>query len=108
MRHEPNLNSRCVPIAGHIGHIELPLPVCNPLFYGIILQLLKLSCIHCHRFRVRELYKELFLVRQRLLKEGLIIAAEEVRVSSVDEQERYTTLVASPCRPRTCAGTRRR
>ena len=67
------------PISGHIGHIELPLPVCNPLFYGTILQLLKLSCIHCHRFRVPELNKELFLVRQRLLKEGLIIEAQQVQ-----------------------------
>ena len=105
MRPEPTTQDVFLLISGHIGHIELPLPVCNPLFYGIILQLLKLSCIHCHRFRVRELYKELFLVRQRLLKEGLIIAAEEVRVSTVDEQNR---LLVSACRPRTCAGTRRR
>ena len=62
---------------GHIGHIELPLPVCNPMFYATILQLLKLSCIHCHRFRVPDLVKEVFLVRQKLLKAGLIIEAQQ-------------------------------
>ena len=62
---------------GHIGHIELPLPVCNPLFYQTILQLLRLTCVHCHRFRVPDLVKEVFLVRQRLLTAGLIIEAQQ-------------------------------
>ena len=66
----------CEHCPGHLGHIQLPLPVCNPLFYSTILQLLKLTCITCHKFRVPEYQKELFLVRQKLLERGLIIAAQ--------------------------------
>ena len=64
---------------GHIGHINLPLPVCNPLLYSNILQLIKLSCITCHKIRVPAIVKKLFLVQQGLLEQGLIIAAQQVR-----------------------------
>ena len=62
---------------GHIGHIELPLPVCNPLFYSTILRLLKMTCLQCHRFRVAEHLKKLYNVQQRLLDCGDIIAAQQ-------------------------------
>ncbi len=62
---------------GHVGHVDLPMPVCNPLFYGTILQLLKISCVRCHRFRFSELEKELFLVRQSLLEQGMIVEAQD-------------------------------
>ena len=63
---------------GHIGHIELPLPVCNPLFYSTILRLLKMSCMTCHQFRVPQHVRKLFLVQQILLDSGNIIAAQKV------------------------------
>lgn len=63
---------------GHIGHIDLPLPVCNPLFHQTILQILKLSCMTCGRFRMPEYLKKLFLVQQKLLERGLIIEAQQV------------------------------
>ena len=62
---------------GHLGHMELPLPVCNPLFYSTILRMLKISCMHCHRFRVPEHIKKLYYVQQRLLDCGDIIAAQQ-------------------------------
>ena len=62
---------------GHIGHIELPLPVINSLFYQTIHRMLKVTCIYCHRFRMPDYVKTLFLVQQRLLDAGLINAAEE-------------------------------
>jgi len=62
---------------GHIGHIELPLPVCNPLFYSTILRLLKMTCMQCHRFRVPEHLKKLYYVQQQLLDCGDIIAAQQ-------------------------------
>ena len=61
---------------GHVGHIELPLPVCSPLFYSTILRLLKMSCMTCHKFRVPPHLRQLYLVQQRLLDHGNIIAAQ--------------------------------
>ena len=62
---------------GHIGHIELPLPVINSLFYQTLHRMLKVTCIYCHKFRMPDYAKTLFLVQQRLLDAGLINAAEE-------------------------------
>lgn len=42
---------------GHIGHIELPLPVVNPLFYNIIRSLLKITCVTCFRLQISGKYK---------------------------------------------------
>ena len=62
---------------GHVGHIELPLPVCSPLFYSTILRLLKMSCMACHKFRVPPHLRQLYIVQQELLDHGNIIAAEK-------------------------------
>lgn len=67
----------CEHCPGHLGHIELPLPVCNPLFYNTILKCLKMSCVTCHRFRIEEHLKTLYLVQNRLLDHGLVIQAQE-------------------------------
>ena len=64
---------------GHVGHIELPLPVCSPLFYSTILRLLKMSCMTCHKFSVPPHWRQLYLVQQALLDHGNIIAAEKAR-----------------------------
>lgn len=37
---------------GHYGHIELPLPVINPVFTKIIATVLKLSCFSCSHIQV--------------------------------------------------------
>lgn len=33
---------------GHFGHIELPLPVINPLFSKTLLSLFRMTCLVCH------------------------------------------------------------
>ena len=70
----PQTSEHC---PGHIGHIELPLPVINPLFYQTLHRLLKISCVYCHKFKMADYCKTLFLVQQRLLDAGLTNAAEE-------------------------------
>ena len=62
---------------GHLGHINLPLPVVNSLFYNVILRLLKITCLHCHRFKMPEFQKTLFLVQMKLLEVGNITAAQQ-------------------------------
>ena len=69
----------CEHCPGHLGHIELPLPVCNPLFYNTILKLLKMSCITCHNFRIEDHLKKLYLIQQELLNQGLVTQAQEAQ-----------------------------
>ncbi|XP_023348472.1 DNA-directed RNA polymerase I subunit rpa1 [Eurytemora carolleeae] len=63
---------------GHIGHIALPMPAVNPLFYANIQKVLKISCIHCHRFKMAECFKTMFQGQMKLLDLGLINQAQEV------------------------------
>ncbi|CAB4066759.1 DNA-directed RNA polymerase II subunit RPB1,DNA-directed RNA polymerase I subunit RPA1 [Lepeophtheirus salmonis] len=62
---------------GHFGHIELPLPVVNPLFYKELLTLIRHSCISCHKLHFSVVKKTLFLVQQKLLDLGLIVESQQ-------------------------------
>jgi DNA-directed RNA polymerase beta' subunit len=37
---------------GHFGHIELPAPVFHPLFMANMYNLLRATCLFCHRFKL--------------------------------------------------------
>uniref|UniRef100_A0A1I8BH69 DNA-directed RNA polymerase subunit n=1 Tax=Meloidogyne hapla TaxID=6305 RepID=A0A1I8BH69_MELHA len=37
---------------GHYGHIELAVPVFNPLLFSFTNNIMKATCIHCHRFTI--------------------------------------------------------
>lgn len=41
-----------VDCPGHSGHIELPVPVYNPLLFSELYRLLRAQCFNCHRLRV--------------------------------------------------------
>ncbi|KAJ6598841.1 hypothetical protein DFH09DRAFT_1388152 [Mycena vulgaris] len=53
---------------GHFGHIDLPAPVFHPLFMGNMYNLLRDTCLFCHRFKAKF----------RLLERGLLDAAQGV------------------------------
>jgi DNA-directed RNA polymerase I subunit RPA1 len=65
--------------SGHIGHIRLPIPVINPMYYHAVQQLLKIACIHCHTLKMRDLHKIMFKAQMQFLACGLISQAGEVR-----------------------------
>ena len=73
---------------GHIGHIDLPFPVVNSLFYSTILRLVKITCLHCHRFKMPEYFKTLFLIQQKLLDAGLINAAQQAAEIAERKEDR--------------------
>ncbi|KAI1104433.1 beta and beta-prime subunits of DNA dependent RNA-polymerase [Jackrogersella minutella] len=60
---------------GHIGHIDLPVPVYHPVFMDQILRLLRAQCQYCFRFRMRRADIDLVACKLRLLQFGLIDAA---------------------------------
>lgn len=70
-----HLNSEHCP--GHVGHVDLPLPVVNSLFYSVIHRLLKITCLHCHQFKMPQSIKTLFLIQMKLLDAGLLNAAQQ-------------------------------
>lgn len=55
---------------GHFGHIELPVPVVNPLFHKALSMLLKLSCLSCFRLQVPPYIKPLLSAKLKLLYQG--------------------------------------
>ncbi|KAI1636743.1 DNA-directed RNA polymerase-like protein [Biscogniauxia mediterranea] len=60
---------------GHVGHIDLPVPVYHPVFMDQILRLLRAQCQACFRFRMRRADISLVACKLRLLQFGLIDAA---------------------------------
>ncbi|KAH9482769.1 DNA-directed RNA polymerase I subunit rpa1 [Psilocybe cubensis] len=63
---------------GHYGHIELPAPVFHPLFMGNMFNLLRGTCMFCHRFKMSRTALWKFLAKLRLLERGLLEAAHGV------------------------------
>ena len=46
---------------GHCGHIEIPFPVYNPIFYSEIMKLLSLICVKCYKVQISGKYEHLSL-----------------------------------------------
>lgn len=63
---------------GHMGHIELPLPVVNPLFHKIVFNILKLTCLKCYRILITDIQKMILIARLRLLDSGLVHEAQDI------------------------------
>ncbi|KAJ7904744.1 hypothetical protein B0H14DRAFT_3079532 [Mycena olivaceomarginata] len=63
---------------GHFGHIELPAPVFHPLFMGNMYNLLRDTCLFCHRFKVSRPVLAKYVAKFRLLERGLLDAAHGV------------------------------
>ncbi|KAF9478153.1 beta and beta-prime subunits of DNA dependent RNA-polymerase [Pholiota conissans] len=63
---------------GHYGHIELPAPVFHPLFMGNMFNLLRGTCMFCHRFKMSRTMLWKYLAKLRLLERGLLEAAQGV------------------------------
>jgi DNA-directed RNA polymerase I subunit RPA1 len=63
---------------GHMGHIELPLPVYHPAFFGKMFQMLRSVCFCCHKLRVPDVETTLVVRQLKLLEFGLLIEAKEL------------------------------
>ncbi|QBM88558.1 DNA-directed RNA polymerase I subunit RPA1 [Metschnikowia aff. pulcherrima] len=83
------LDERFCP--GHQGHIELPVPVYNPLFFNQLYTYLRLSCLYCHHLKLSELEVHMFTCKLRLIQYGLLLEAQEfenmVAKDSADEEK---------------------
>lgn len=63
---------------GHQGHVELPVPCFNPLFFNQLYIFLRSTCVHCHHFKLKQLEAHKFACKLELLQYGLILEASEL------------------------------
>ncbi|XP_071384604.1 DNA-directed RNA polymerase I subunit RPA1 [Centroberyx affinis] len=57
---------------GHLGHVELPLPVYNPLFFDKLYLLIRGSCLMCHTLTCPRAAVHLLLNQLKLLDHGAL------------------------------------
>jgi DNA-directed RNA polymerase I subunit RPA1 len=57
---------------GHFGHINLALPVYNPVFFKELVKLLRSSCYSCHYLLTTRLEKDYFLAKMKVISHGLV------------------------------------
>lgn len=63
---------------GHQGHIELPTPVYNPLFFNQMYVLLRSVCLYCHHFRYNSLEVHRYECKLKLIQYGLLLECVEL------------------------------
>ncbi|SCU91059.1 LADA_0F07866g1_1 [Lachancea dasiensis] len=72
---------------GHQGHIELPVPCYNPLFFSQLYIYLRSSCLYCHSFRLKGAEVHRYSCKLKLLQYGLIdecYLLDEIQVGTLD------------------------
>ncbi|KAH3902860.1 probable DNA-directed RNA polymerase I subunit RPA190 [Saccharomycodes ludwigii] len=69
---------------GHQGHIELPVPCYNPLFFNQLYIYLRSCCLYCHNFRLRKIEVHRYACRLKLLQYGLIDESYKLDELTVD------------------------
>lgn len=57
---------------GHFGHINLCLPVYNPIFFKDLIKILRSTCLSCHQLLTTKLEKDYFNAQMNIIQEGLI------------------------------------
>lgn len=63
---------------GHMGYIELSLPVYNPFFIKVIYSLLRIFCLSCYKLQLEDRVKVITELQLRLVAAGYLIEAEEL------------------------------
>ncbi|KAG0167267.1 hypothetical protein DFQ28_004559 [Apophysomyces sp. BC1034] len=57
---------------GHFGHIELPIPAYNPMFFDNLYAIIRAKCAFCHHFRIGRTQMKRYTAKLKLLQRGLI------------------------------------
>ncbi|CAH2351349.1 DNA-directed RNA polymerase I subunit Rpa190p [[Candida] railenensis] len=74
---------------GHQGHIELPVPVYNPLFFNQMYIYLRSSCLYCHQFRLSSLEVHRYVCKLKLIQYGLLGEVFELDNMLVKGKSKY-------------------
>ncbi|SAM02441.1 hypothetical protein [Absidia glauca] len=63
---------------GHFGHIDLPIPAYNPMFFDNLYAVLRAHCLHCHHFRMGPTQEKKVVAKLKLLESGLVREAQAI------------------------------
>ena len=80
-----HLNTYSCP--GHVGHIELPVPVYHVSFMPQALQLLRAKCNYCSHLRLRRVDVNRYVCRLRLVQYGLLDELQELEAMQLRSGE---------------------
>ena len=80
---------------GHVGHIELPVPVYHVTFMDQLLRLMRSKCAYCSHLRLAPAEINRFICKLRLIEHGLVREVEEL------EKIHLRTVSTKPCREST-------
>lgn len=77
---------------GHIGHIDLNMPVFNPFFMATVHKLLRISCLECNRIQLSDFQKDIISLQLNLIDRGFIVEAKDLELykssnATVNHQE---------------------
>lgn len=76
---------------GHCGHIELCVPVYNPLIFPKLVQLMRCKCFNCHDFRMGKVDTKTFIAKLALIENGKFIQALELDAKLKDVKHSFKT-----------------
>lgn len=84
----PTCGHQGMDCSGHPGHIELVVPLYNPLIIDILLKTLRMTCLKCHRLRIRQRIKEDYVILLELIRRDKITEAYEYYDINTEEEKR--------------------
>ena len=79
---------------GHMGHVELAVPVYHPLLFPVLFKMLRTKCLFCHKLRL-----DARKTRTAALKMALTDAGESIAARQLDVELKGATY-----QPNTLAG----
>ncbi|CAM6104025.1 unnamed protein product [Calypogeia fissa] len=71
---------------GHSGHIDLMLPVYNPLVFNIMVKIYRAICIYCHHFKMHKNRVAMFADKLDLISQGRMVEAMNIFVKKNEEE----------------------
>ncbi|KAG2223195.1 hypothetical protein INT45_011541 [Circinella minor] len=72
---------------GHFGHIELPVPTYNPLFFDNLYALIRAKCSYCNKFRMGRHLMQKTIAKLTLLQHGLMREAQALDEMNLDSKK---------------------
>ncbi|EGG19637.1 RNA polymerase I [Cavenderia fasciculata] len=64
---------------GHFGHIELSLPVYNPVLFPTMIKIFQNTCLECHTFKHGKIVINEFIEELKVLYTGDVVKARDLR-----------------------------
>lgn len=72
---------------GHMGHIQLPLPVYHPVFFSTLYKLLRCTCFNCCRLLAPKAKTQMVAAQLRLLEGGYYSVASTIEDNNYSPED---------------------